>query len=98
MKWGRVTGCMYRIQAPASLKMLYILLHFYHPFSFFQLWLSTLLDLVIVDKIILFTTKLYTNHHQLGCPNITLFLTVILKKQSYNIHLSYSCYEESVCK
>lgn len=98
MKWGRVTGHMYSIQAPASLRIIYILLHFYHLFSFFQLWVSTSLDLVLGDKIIMFTRKLYTNHHLLGHPNLTLFPTVILKKRSYNLYLSYSCYEKSVCK
>lgn len=52
-----ITGYMYSIQAPASLKILYILLHFYHLFFFFQVWVSTLLDLVLVDKIIIFTHK-----------------------------------------
>lgn len=60
---------------------------FLPSFFFLSSFVSILLDLVLVDKIIIFTIKLYTNRHPLGGPILTLFLAIIL-----------ICHEESGCQ
>lgn len=39
-----------------------------------------------MDKIILFTAKLYSNHHPFGGPILTLPLTVILSQCGDSVH------------
>lgn len=78
---------MYSIQASASLRILYILLHFYHYVLFSFKFGIHFAILVLVNNIIIFTTNLYTNHHPFRSPILTLSFIVIL-----------SCYEESIWK